>query len=126
MMIVSAGGACGRAGLRWWARLRCHLDILALMTLGLTRNRRVFNLCKISEVASVMAAANRSGGKGRLVGDLAADYPQRAHERDPVWVEFFGFGGSVDQGSDGVVDEQVGVDLLGDHLRGLRAQSPAG
>lgn len=83
MMIVSPGGACGRAGLRWWARLRGHLDLLALTTLGLTRNRRVFNLCKISEVASVMAAANRSGGKGHLVGDLAADYPQRAHERDP-------------------------------------------
>jgi hypothetical protein len=51
------------------------LDIFRLITLGLTRNRRVFSLCKISLVASVMAAANRSGGKSRLVGDLAADYP---------------------------------------------------
>ena len=117
MMIVSAGGACGRAGLRWWARLRGHLDILALMTLGLTRNRRVFNLCKISEVASVMAAANRSGGKGHLVGDLAADYPQRAHERDPIWVELDRLGGTVDQRTDGVVNQQMCVDLLDDHLR---------
>jgi hypothetical protein len=75
MMIVSPGGAWGRAGLRWWARLRGHLDILRLMTRGLTRNRRVFNLCKISPMASVMAAANCSGGKSRLVGDLAAHYP---------------------------------------------------
>ena len=76
MMIVSPGGACGRAGLRWCARLRGHLDILALMTLGLTRSRRLFNLCKISEVVSVMAAANRSGGKGHLTCDLAADDSQ--------------------------------------------------
>jgi hypothetical protein len=34
MVIVSAGGACGRAGLRCWARLRGHLDILRLMTRG--------------------------------------------------------------------------------------------
>jgi len=96
--------------------LRGHFDILGLITRGLTRNRRLFNLRNISAVVSMMAAANCSGGKGRLVGDLAADHSDRAHEGDPVWVEFFGFDGSVDQGSDGVVDEQVGVDLLGDHL----------
>ena len=117
MMIVSPGDACGRAGLRWWARLRGHLDILRLMTLGLTRNRRLFNLCRISEVASVMAAANRSGGKGHLVGDLAADDSQRAHKRDSVWVEFDRLGGTVDQRSDGVVNQQMCVDLLDDHLR---------
>src|SRR5665647_3790161 len=103
MMIVSPGGTCGRAGLRWWARFRGHFDILALITRGLTPNRRPFNLRNISAVVSMMAAANCSGGKGRLVGDLAADHSDRAHERDPVWVEFFGFGGSIDQGSDGVV-----------------------
>ena len=117
MTMVSVGGACGRSGFRCWARFRGHLEILALITRGLTRNRRLFNLRNISAVVSMMAAANCSGGKGRLVGDLAADHSDRAHEGDPVWVEFFGFGGSVDQGSDGVVDEQVGVDLLGDHLR---------
>lgn len=74
MMIVSAGGACGRAGLRWWARLRGHLDILCLITRGLTRNRRLLSRWMISEVVSATAAANRSGGKGRLVGDLAADH----------------------------------------------------
>ena len=74
MMIVSAGGAGGGAGLRWWARLRGHLDILRLMTRGLTRSRRVLSLCRISRVVSVMAAARCSGGKSRLVGDLAAHY----------------------------------------------------
>jgi hypothetical protein len=74
MMIVPDGGACGRAGLRWWARLRGHLDILRVMTRGLTRSRRVLSLCRISRVASLMAAARCSGGKSRLVGDLAARY----------------------------------------------------
>ena len=117
MTMVSVGGASGRAGSRRWARFRGHFDILALITRGLTLNRRWFNLCSISTVVSMMAAAICSVGKGRLVGDLAADHSDRANERDPVWVEFFGFGGSVDQGSDGVVDEQMGIDLLGDHLR---------
>ena len=74
MVIVSAGGACGRAGLRCWACLRGHLDILRLMTRGLTRSRAVLSLCRISRVASLMAAARCSGGKSRLAGDLAARY----------------------------------------------------
>lgn len=117
MMIVSAGGACGWGVSRWPARLRGHLDILRLITLGLTRSLRVFSHCNISEVASVRADARCSGGKGRLVGDLAADHSQGADERDPVWVEVGGLGHLVDQGSDGVEDEQVGIDLLDDHLR---------
>src|ERR1035437_8619734 len=121
MMVVSAGGACGRAGLRWWARLRGHLDILRLMTRGLTRSRRVLSLCRISRVASVMAAARCSGGKRRLVGDLAAHYGWGADERGPVRVQVDGLGAAVDQDPDGVVDEQVGVDLLDDHLEIGRA-----
>ena len=117
MTMVSVGGACGRSGFRCWARFRGHLEILALITRGLTRNRRLFNLRSISAVVSMMAAANRSGGKGHLVGDLAADYPQRAHERDPVWVELDRLGGTVDQRTDGVVNQQMCVDLLDDHLR---------
>ncbi len=117
MVIVWAGGAFGWGVLRWPARLRGQLDILRLITRGLTRSLRVFSHCNISEAASERAAARCSGGKGRLVGDLAADYPQGADERDPVWVEAGGFGHLVDQGSDGVEDEQVGVDLLDDHLR---------
>ena len=74
MMIVLRGGACGRAGLRCRARLRGHLDILRLITLGLTRSRRVFNFPSISAIVSVIASAKRSGGKGRLVGYLAADH----------------------------------------------------
>ena len=117
MVIVSAGGACGWGALRCWARLSGHLDILALITLGLTRSLRVFSRRSISAIVSVMAAARCSGGKGRLVGDLTADHSQRADERDPVWVEVGGLGHLVDQGSDGVVDQQVSVDLLDDHLR---------
>ena len=74
MMSVWAGGACGRGGLRCWARLSGHLDILHLITLALTHSRRLFILRSISAVVSAMASANRSGGKGRLVGDLAADH----------------------------------------------------
>lgn len=72
MTMVARGGACGRAGLRWWARLRGHFDILRLMTRGLARSRRVLGRCRISSATSAVAAASRSGGKGRLVGDLAA------------------------------------------------------
>ncbi len=74
MMIISAGRACGWGVSRWPARLRGHLDILRLMTRGLTRSLRVFSRCNSSEVASVRAATRCLGGKGRLVGDLAADY----------------------------------------------------
>ena len=76
MTIVSRGGACGRAGLRWWARLSGHFDILRLITRGFARSRLVFSSCRISSFASVAAAASSSGGKGRLVGDVAADHPQ--------------------------------------------------
>lgn len=62
MTIVSRGGVFGRAELRWWARFIAQLDILALITLGLTRNRRVLSRRSISAVASVMAVARRSGG----------------------------------------------------------------
>lgn len=74
MVMVSAGGACGWGVLRWTARLRGHLDILRLITRGLTRNRRLFRHARISAVASIRAAARCLGGKGPLVGDLAADY----------------------------------------------------
>ena len=56
MVIVSAGGAWGWGVLRCSARLRGHLDILRLITLGLTRNLRVFSHRYICEVVSVMAA----------------------------------------------------------------------
>ncbi len=117
MTIVSRGGAFGRAGLRWWARFTAQLDILRLMTRGLTRNRRLLSRRSISAVASVMAVARRSGGKGHLVGDLAADDSERGDEGDPVRVELLFLGSSVDEGPDREVDEQVGVDLLDHHLR---------
>ena len=52
-----------------------HFDISRLITRELTRKRRLFIRRGISAVVSMMASANRSGGKGRLVGDLAADHP---------------------------------------------------
>jgi hypothetical protein len=100
MTIVSRGGALGRTGLRWWARFTAQLDIFRLMTCGLARNRRMVSRRSISAVASVMALARRSGGKGRLVGDLAADHSERGGEGGPVWVELFFLGCSVDEGSD--------------------------
>ncbi len=94
-----------------------HLDIFRFTTLGFARSLRLFNLASISMVVSAIALVKRSGGKGRLVGDLAADDPQRGQKLDPVRVEFPRLSGSIDQGSDGVVHKQVGVDLLGDHVR---------
>ena len=90
-----------------------HLDIFRFTTLGFARSLRLFNLLSISVIVSEMALVKRSGGKGRLVSDLAANDPQRGQKR----VEFLRFNSSIDQGSDGVVDKQVGVDLLGDHVR---------
>ena len=89
MTIVSRGGAFGRAGLRWWARFTAQLDILRLITRGLTRNRRLLSRRSISAVASVMTVARRSGRKGRLVGDLATDHAKRGDEGDPVRIELF-------------------------------------
>ena len=74
--MVSRGGACGRTGLRWQARLSGHFDILRLITRGFARSRRVLGRCRISSAASTVAVASSSGGKGRLVGDLAADDSQ--------------------------------------------------
>ena len=73
MTMVARCGACGRAGLRWWARLRGHFDILRLITRGFARSLRLLGCCKISSAVSTVAVANCSGGKGRLIGDLAAD-----------------------------------------------------
>ena len=73
MTIESRGGAARRAGLRCSARFFGHFDILRLITRGFTRSRRLFSLDRISVVVAVMAAAKASGGKGRLVGDEAAD-----------------------------------------------------
>jgi hypothetical protein len=73
------------------------LDILRLITLGLTRSRRLFSRRSISAVVSQSASANRSGGKCGLVGDLAAHHTQRGDERDAVRVKLSRLGGSVDE-----------------------------
>ena len=46
-----------------------------------------------------------SGGKSRLVGDLAADDVEGSYERESVGIEFGGVGGVGHQLSDGVVRE---------------------
>src|SRR5258708_40340882 len=70
-------------------------------------------------MSAMTAASNRSrwsGGKGRVSGP-AADDADGAQEFDPVGVDA-GFGGGLaDQRRDGVVGEQVAVDLLADHVR---------
>jgi hypothetical protein len=55
-----------------------------------------------------------SGGKSRLVGDLAADDVQGSYEREPVGVEFGGIGGFGHELSDGVVSEQERPEFLAD------------
>jgi hypothetical protein len=69
--------------------------------------------------------AQRSGGKGRRVSDLAADDAYGAQELDPVGVDV-GFGrGPADQCDDRVVGRQVAVDLLADRVGFLRSQDRA-
>jgi hypothetical protein len=70
-------------------------------------------------------AARRSGGKGRWVGDLAADDAYGAQELDPVGVDVGFGGGPADQGADRVVGQQVAVDLGAHHVRALGPQDLA-
>ncbi len=63
-----------------------------------------------------------SGGKSALLGDRSAGDPQGCDEGEAVWVVAGVFGGSEHQGADRVVAAQVAPDLLGDQVRGLRAQ----
>jgi hypothetical protein len=65
---------------------------------------------------------HRGGVKGRLVGDLAADDSQRACERQSFEIRLLtAFGGSGHQLADRIVREEQRVDLLANHLRGLRS-----
>src|SRR5258706_15839135 len=68
----------------------------------------------------------RSGGKGRRFGGTAADDADGPLELDPVGVDAGLGGGPADQGGYGPVGEQVAVDLLADHVRGLGPQHPPG
>src|SRR5579859_1243761 len=75
--------------------------------------------------ARAWSSACRSGGKSAGIGDVQADVAQGVGELDPVGVGV-GLGGrAADQRSDGIVGQQVAVDLLADHVRGLGAQDAA-
>ena len=67
-----------------------------------------------------------SGGEGRRVGGPAADDADGPLELDPVRVDTRLGRGPADQGRQGVVGEQVAVDLLADHVRALGPQHPPG
>jgi hypothetical protein len=120
MTTAWAGGRVGWGQPRWWARLTPKLLILRLTTRGKARSRRMgSSRSAISRVMRASVLAGGSGGNGRLAGggDLAADDPQAADKRQPVGVEVALEGGLVHQPADGVVDQQVRPDLLGDHFR---------
>ena len=61
-------------------------------------------------------------GKGRRVSGPAADDADGPLELDPVRVDARFGGGPADQGRQGVMSEQVAVDLLADHVRALGPQ----
>src|ERR1700759_4277376 len=76
-------------------------------------------------MTSGVARRWRSGGKGRA-GGLATDDADGALELDAVRVDVCLGGSLADQGAEGEMREQVAVDFLPSHVRGLRAQLPAG
>ena len=70
-------------------------------------------------IVSDCAPFSVSGGKSRLVGDLAADDVEGSQERKPVGVKFGSVGGFGHQLSDGVVREQKSPEFLADEFRGF-------
>jgi len=66
--------------------------------------------------ATRMAAVICSGGKGRLGDHLAADDPEGADERQPVGIQILGQAAVCSTAPQGVVDQKVRPDLLGDQL----------
>jgi hypothetical protein len=119
MTTAAAAGRVGWGQPRWRARLTPKLLILRLTTRGRARSRLLGSShSAISAMTRASVLAVGSGGDGRLAGggDLAADDAQAAEEGEPVGVEVVVQGGLVHQPADGVVDQQVRPDFLGDHL----------
>jgi len=81
---------------------------------------------RISSIAARTAVEIWSGGKGRVGDDLAAHELQRPGERRPVGVQVLSQRGLVHELADGVVDQQVRPDLLGDPSGVLSAAPPWG
>ena len=106
MTTASMTGLAGWVPCLWAVRLTPKLLILRLTTRGLARWRRVMRNRRISVIVRASARARRSGGKGRLVGDLAADHSQAAGERQLVGVKVAVNGGLVHHPTDGNMDQQ--------------------
>jgi hypothetical protein len=86
-----------------------------LITRGHVRCRRGgLGRSMISWMVSVSAAESFSGGKTRLVGDLAADRVVAAHEGQIIGVGSDGVGGVFHDVAYRVVSQQQGPDLLFD------------
>src|ERR1022692_4460879 len=95
------------------------------MTLGEGRWRRLGLRCFLRVMSAMTVARMRSwcsGGKGRRAGGPAAGDADGPLEFDPVGVGARFGGGPADQGRQGVMSEQVAVDLLADHVRALGPQ----
>src|SRR5665647_1057680 len=129
-MAVYSGCCWGCGHPAWWARLTCHLGILALMTRGAARRRRAGLRRAISRRRKVShrapPASLSSGGKSALVRHGLAGDPERGDEADPVRVVAAVPGGVGHQGSDRKVTAQVSPDLLEHQVRGFGAQHGAG
>src|SRR4029450_10011045 len=110
----SAGGLVGWGQWRSAAFLTSKLDILRLTTRGWLRRRRVGSRwVSRSSRSHSSALTRRSGGKHtRRGGDAAPDGAQGVDEGEPVAVHPGGPRGPAHQRAQGVVDQQVGPDLL--------------
>lgn len=78
---------------------------------------------RISAIASDCPWFNVSGGKSRLVGDLAADDVQGSYEGEPIGVEFGRIGCVGHECSDGIVGQQQAPEFLADQFGGFRPKS---
>src|SRR5689334_7752080 len=81
-----------------------------LMTRGHVRCRRgPRRFSVISSMVSASASASRSGGKTRLVGNLAADCAVASHEGEVVGVGADGIGGVFHDAPYGVMHQQLAI-----------------
>ncbi len=78
----------------------------------------------ISSVVSSSATVSRSGGKTRLVGDLAADRTVAAYEGQVIGIGAGGVSGVFHDVTYRVVGQQQRPDLLSDQFRSSGSEHP--